>query len=533
MDKMPEKKKTIWLASSDNENRRILTDKLKKQNYAVTLFEDGITAAEGLKKNRPDFFILDFLLDIIDGMKFCEYLKRDSRHKDIPVILLLSEDAPDDFTSTADLILRKKDKENLALKLLAALSSLANGKDFPVHFWENADRRSPQIRQAPPEIFELKARFDAVFEKNVAGILEIDDKRRIISMNSKMEEILQLPILDLIGDFIFARFPLWKNGLKESLTAGESAEKSLILEHGGRYFETKTSYVAKDDKKRGHFLMFFDVTERQLYQKKLLSHAEELEKEVERRLHQIRTANSELERLNRLRSEFLSNISHEMRTPLATIKGFTETLMNRDVKPDDRKEFLGIIASESARLEKIVNEILDITQIQQGFMKKQLAFTVFDINGELDYVVKLLDPAAQKKKIRLLVAEKPGKLKINADRDRIRQVLINIIENAVKFSPDGTDVILKLRREKREAVFSCEDRGPGIPEAEKDKIFEKFYMVDGSDRRTQKGTGVGLFIADNIVKLHNGKIEVSSGKRKGCAFTVRLPVNVRNIREDL
>jgi len=530
---MPEKKITIWLASSDSENRRILSEKLKKQDYQVKLFENGISAAQELKKNLPDFFVIDFLLDIIDGMKFCEYLKRDFRYKSIPVILLLSEDAPEDFISMADLILRKKDKENLALKLLAALSSLINGEAFPVHLWENADRRSPQIRQALPEIFELRERFDAVFEKNVAGILEIDDKRRIISMNSRMEEILQRPILDLIGDHLFTRFPLWKSSLKQYLAAGKVTEKSLILEHNGRYFETKTSYLIKDDKKSGHFLMFFDVTERQLYQKKLLSYAEELEKEVERRLHQIRTANSELERLNRLRSEFLSNISHEMRTPLATIKGFTETLMNRDVNPEVRKEFLEIIASESARLEKIVNEILDITQIQQGLMKKQLALTFFDISAELDYVVKLLDPAAQKKKIRIIIAEGSAGFKIKADRDRIRQVLINIIENAVKFSPDGTDVILKLRREKREAVFSCEDQGPGIPEAEKEKIFEKFYMVDGSDRKTKKGTGVGLFIADNIVKLHNGRIEVSSGKRKGCAFTVRLPMSTRNIRENL
>jgi signal transduction histidine kinase/CheY-like chemotaxis protein len=530
---MPEKKMTIWFASSDSENRKILSDKLKKQNYQVKLFENGISAAEELKKNLPDYFIMDFLLDIIDGMKFCEYLKRDSRYKNIPVILLLREDAPDDFRSKADLILRKKDKENLVLKLLAALSSLINGEAFPVHLWENADRRSPQIKQVSPEIFELRGRFDSVFEKNVAGILEIDDKQRIISMNSRMEEILQQPVLDLIGDNLFKRFPLWKKSLKEYLATGEVAEKSIIHEHNGRYFETRTSYVVKDDKKSGHFLMFFDVTERQLYQKKLLSHAEELEKEVERRLHQIRTANSELERLNRLKSEFLSNISHEMRTPLATIKGFTETLMNRDVKPDDRREFLGIIASESARLEKIVNEILDITQIQQGLMKRQLALTCFNISAELDYVIKLLDPVAKKKKIRIIIAEDFSGLKIKADRDRIRQVLINIIENAVKFSPDATDIILKLIRDKREVVFSCEDQGPGIPEAEKERIFEKFYMVDGSDRRSQKGTGVGLFIADNIVKLHNGKIEVSSGKRKGCTFIVRLPVNIRNIREDL
>jgi PAS domain S-box-containing protein len=530
---MLKKKMTIWLASSDNENRRALSDKLKKQDFPVKLFENGIRLAEELKKNLPDFFVIDFLLDIIDGMKFCEYLKRDSRYKNIPVILLLSEDAPDDFRSMADLILRKKDKENLALKLLAALSSLINGEAFPVHLWEKADKISPQIKYVPPETFELRKRFDAVFEKNVAGILEIDDRQRIISMNSRMEEILQLPVLDLIGDHLFTRFPLWKSNLKEYLTAGEVTEKSIIVEHNGRYFETKTSYVVKDEKKSGHFLMFFDVTERQLYQKKLLSHAEELEKEVEKRLHQIRAANSELERLNKLRSEFLSNISHEMRTPLATIKGFTETLMNRDVIPDVRKEFLGIIASESARLEKIVNEILDITQIQQGLMKRQLALTVFCLSAELEYVVKMLDPVAQKKKIRFVIADNSAELKIKADRDRIRQVLINIIENAVKFSPNGTDVILKMYREKHEAVFSCQDQGPGIPEDEKDKIFEKFYMVDGSDRRSQKGTGVGLFIADSIVRLHNGKIEVSSGKRKGCTFTVRLPVNIRNIREDL
>jgi signal transduction histidine kinase len=90
-----------------------------------------------------------------------------------------------------------------------------------------------------------------------------------------------------------------------------------------------------------------------------------------------------------------------------------------------------------------------------------------------------------------------------------------------------------LEKNKREVMFFCEDKGPGIPESERDKVFEKFYMVDGSDRRIEKGTGVGLFIANNIVKLHKGKIEILPGKRKGSIFVVRLPKDIGDIREDI
>ena len=530
---MPEKKKTIWLASSDTFTRKLLNESLRKQNYPIKLFESGMKAAEGLKKARPEYLILDFLLDVIDGAKLCEYLKSDARYKKIPVILLLSDDAPDKFESKADILLRKRDMENLALKVVAALSALINDEEFPVQLWEKADKKLIQTGAAALELFALKNKFDAVFEKNVAGILELDGEGRIVSMNAMMESILEIPILDIIGDNIFKRFPQWQNNLKLALNDKSGLHSETILDYGGRYYEAKLSTIAGDNKKSGLFLMFFDITDRQIYQKKLQSHAEELEREVEKRLLQIQTTNAEVERLNQLKSEFLSNVSHEMRTPLATIKGFTETLILREVNPDVRKEFLGIIETESKRLEKIVNDILDITKIQQGLMKKQLTMTLFNLGDELEYIIKLLAPMAQKKNIKLEYTQSDGNWKIRADRDRIKQVLINIIENSIKFSGDGTKVSLWLEKNKREVLFYCEDRGPGIPEAERDKIFEKFYMVDGSDRRIEKGTGVGLFIANSIVQLHKGKIEILPGKRKGSIFVVRLPKDVGNIREEV
>lgn len=519
---MHENNKTIWLATSDAAVGKILQDRIKRQNFSLSRFDSGVKAAVELKKRQPDFFILDFQLNSIDGAKFCEYIKRDERYRRISLILLLSEDAPSDFESSADVVLHKMDLENLPLKVLAALSAIIHDEKFPAQLWENADKRTRQTLSGRVEFFDLKNKFDSVFEKNVAGAAEIDDKDRIISVNPVMESILKMPVLDIIGENIYKRFPSLKVSMKNRKAAGEA----VILEYEGRYFEAMLTSDMHKETKGGYFLMLFDITERQAYQEKQKSYAEELEKEVEKRLLQVKTANSELERLSRLKSEFLSNVSHEMRTPLATIKGFTETLQKRDVDAENRSEFLNIIATETARLEKIVNNILDITQIQQGLMKKHLVKSVFDLRDELDYVIKLTTPMAQKKCIKLLFKRASSPLKISADRDRIRQVLINIIENAVKFSSSETEVILRLSGDKGYAVFECEDKGPGIPEDEKGKIFEKFYMVDGSDRRTEKGTGIGLFIADSIAKLHNGKIDVMPGKRKGSVFILRLPLNL-------
>lgn len=529
---MPDIKKTIWLASSDVTTKKILYDRLRKQNYAAKLFESGIKITDSLKKNLPDYFLLDFNLDVIDGAKLCEFLKGDARYKRIPVILLLSEDTPENFESQADILLIKRDRENLVLKVIAALSALINNEVFPAQLWEKADKKMGHPGSAPVELFDLKNKFDAVFEKNVAGMLELDGNGRIISMNAMMESILKIPVLDIIGDNIFKVFPHWQSQLKSSFNDKSGFHSETILEHNGRYYEAKLSSVSGRSGKSGKFLMFFDITERQIYQKKLFSHTEELEGEVEKRLLQIRTTNAELGRLNQLKSEYLSNVSHEMRTPLATIKGFTETLLIRDVKPEVRKEFLGIIATETERLEKIVNDILDITKIQQGLMKKQLTMTRFNLADELKYTVKLLSPMAQKKKIKLEYTGSDGICKITADKDRIKQVLINIIENSIKFSKDGATVLLWVEKNKREVSFFCEDQGPGIPKGERTKVFEKFYMADGSDRKTEKGTGVGLFIANNIVKLHNGKIEILSGKRKGSIFVVRLPRDAGDCLEE-
>jgi CheY-like chemotaxis protein len=211
---MPEKKKIIWFASSDTSTRKIVYDVLRKQNHSVKLFESGIRMAEGFKKGRPEYLILDFLLEVIDGAKLCEHLKGDTRYKNIPVILLLSEDTPESFESQADILLRKRDKENLALKVVAAISSLINDEEFPVQLWEKADKKQGHVESAPLELFGLKNKFDAVYEKNVAGILELDNEKRIVSMNAMMESILGIPVLDIIGDNILKKFPKWQSELK-------------------------------------------------------------------------------------------------------------------------------------------------------------------------------------------------------------------------------------------------------------------------------------------------------------------------------
>jgi|GEM_PF-6843845 len=520
--------KKVWIASGDRETLSSLYKSLKKKGLKPSKFSDGVDIIKRLVNGAPDLIIIDFILDSLDGAKLSRLLKSDRRYKEIPIIFLLAEEAMQIFNPPADITLTKISSENLHLKILAALSSIEGGKEFPSALWDEADKGSIKGDAAPKEMFILKNKLDAVFEENVSGIMELNNVLTIISINIAMERILGRPALDIIGNSFYREFPEWKKKIVLSPGKSLKIKNPVLLDYNNIILEASVSMTGAADAPLGYYIMFNDVTERQKYQEKLTEYTERLEEEVEQRVHEIKMTNRELERLNRMKSEFLSNVSHEMRTPLATIKGFTETLLNREVSADIQREFLGIISSESNRMERIVGDILDITSIKQGITKKRLNFTKFDLVDELKTVLKILKPLSDKKSITMKQKHNPAEISIKGDRDRIRQVFINIIENAIKFSPERSIIKIGLSENGKQAVFSCADQGAGIPRDKKDRIFEKFYMIDGSDRRAHRGTGVGLYIASEIVKLHNGEIMVDTHKRIGSRFIVKLPLNPNN-----
>ena len=237
---------------------------------------------------------------------------------------------------------------------------------------------------------------------------------------------------------------------------------------------------------------------------------------------------TELRRLQRIRAEFVDNLSHELRTPITTVRLLAETLtreMDGVAASDRAREMVGKIDVETGHLAQMVGELLDLTKIEQG--AAPLYLDDVDMGPVVQASLDRLTLFAERQGVSL-IAERPHEpLWIRGDEDRLSQVLVNLIHNAVKFSPPGSQVVARTDAVGSECVVSIEDHGVGIPRAEVDRVFERFYKVDKARVRGRGGTGLGLAIARHIVEGHGGRIWVESVEGQGSTFRFAIPLRDR------
>ena len=227
--------------------------------------------------------------------------------------------------------------------------------------------------------------------------------------------------------------------------------------------------------------------------------------------------------ISRMKSEFVSNVSHELKTPLALIRMFGETLDSGIVNEEkDKQKFYSIIRKESERLTHLINNVLDFSRMDAGVKEYnfQEADLVEVVRGSLEaYKFQISDNGFQ---IEIELPDEPLILKI--DKDSISQVLLNLLNNAVKYSDEEKHILVKVQKDSTSASISIADRGVGIPKDELKKIFDKFYRVSTARTKETRGSGLGLTLAKHIVEAHGGTIEVESEVGKGSIFTVRIPL---------
>jgi len=227
-------------------------------------------------------------------------------------------------------------------------------------------------------------------------------------------------------------------------------------------------------------------------------------------------------KLEHLRKEFISNVSHELRTPLSYLQGFTEAILDGVIQePEEKEKYLNIILEETLRLRRLVNELLDLSQMESGnfTLKKEK----ISLNNLIERVVKKAGPYAAKKQIKINYQLQDIPL-VMADEDRIQQVLINLIDNAIKHTGYGNEILVHSKSYAEGVAVSVKDHGPGIPEDEIDFIWERFYKVDKSRARDKGGTGLGLAIVKNIINAHGGKVEARNCPEGGIEFSFYLPL---------
>jgi two-component system phosphate regulon sensor histidine kinase PhoR len=234
-------------------------------------------------------------------------------------------------------------------------------------------------------------------------------------------------------------------------------------------------------------------------------------------LHDI----TDLRQADQMRRDFVANVSHELRTPLTAIKGYAETLLGGGLTdPARAAEFVEVIARHTERLGALIEDLLDLAAVEQGEARVELASVPLgDVVSQAEAVVR----AAAAEKGLAVQVELPDALpQVRADRDRLAQVLINLLDNAVKFTPPGGRVGVAAGSSNGLVTIAVSDTGVGIPPGDLPRIFERFYRVDRSRDRREGGTGLGLAIAKHLTQAMGGQIEVESRPGSGSTFRVTL-----------
>ncbi|WP_188453436.1 two-component system histidine kinase PnpS [Virgibacillus oceani] len=333
-----------------------------------------------------------------------------------------------------------------------------------------------------------------VIDNTQSGLVLLDEKGYIHLVNRKFISIFGNTAKDYIGYLYYdvlnneqihrtvQQTFLYEENVKESFTQLIGLDKKYIEIVGAPIFNERKIL-------KGAVLVFYDITE--------------------------------LKKLEIMRKDFVANVSHELKTPITSIKGFAETLLDGAMHDERANErFLKIIYEESNRLQLLIEDLLTLSRLEKDEFR--LNVSEITIDEVLSDIMPLMKHQADKKHIHLTVSQEPG-LMIKADVERLKQVFINILANAISYTPENGEVTLLVKETDDYIQLSVEDTGIGIPEDAIPRIFERFYRVDKARSRNTGGTGLGLAIVKHIIEVHNGTITVESELNKGTAFHVYFP----------
>ena len=234
---------------------------------------------------------------------------------------------------------------------------------------------------------------------------------------------------------------------------------------------------------------------------------------------------TELKKLEIMRKDFVANVSHELKTPITSIKGFAETLLESDMDSEaERNDFLNIIYTESHRLQLLIEDLLTLSKLEKENFP--LVLTKTDLNALVEEVIPVIKQKAEEKQLSLSY-HMEKRITITADKERVKQIFINLLDNAINYTPSHGKVHLNVTTDDEWVYIRVTDNGIGIDQKALDRIFERFYRVDKARSRNTGGTGLGLAIVKHIVEVHEGDIEIESELNKGTTIQVYLPIDIK------
>jgi two-component system phosphate regulon sensor histidine kinase PhoR len=380
--------------------------------------------------------------------------------------------------------LTKKDyKSRVTIKTTGEMEQLADAV--------NELARSLQTQME--EIRENQQRLTGVLSNMVSGVMLINTDGRIMLVNRAMEEMIASTSNQLMGKL---HIEAGKNFGLSQLIGRTLKEGVSIHEEVHVYFPAERildAHVAPSIGENGEIRGVITV------------------------LHDI----TEIRRLEKMRSEFVANVSHELKTPVTSLKGFAETLLDGAMHDEEvLRSFLTIMLEESERLHRLIADILDLSKIEQH--RLPLNPVKLDIVNLIHETVSTLREEVYKKNLVIELPEVEN-LMMEADKDRLQQIILNLVANALAYTPEGGTITVDVKDIGQEVKLAVKDTGIGISKKDLPRIFERFYRVDKARSRQSGGTGLGLAIVKHLVESHHGRIKVESEEGKGTSFMITLP----------
>ncbi len=362
-----------------------------------------------------------------------------------------------------------------------------NGDDEIGSLTKDFNYMSEALETSMIQMAAEKNKVETVLLYMTDGVMAFDSDGRVIHMNPAATKLLELTENDVQNfDSFFEKLGLDVNLGQFLYLATEPFERSVDV--GEKHFRVYFAPLEKNGKVSGVVAVFHDYTRQQ--------------------------------KLDDARREFVANVSHELRTPITVVKSYTETLMDYREHDETEGHFLNVINEETDRMTRLIRDLLALSKLDNNKEMKKLPFGLAELVKSVCERVAI-EASEHKQTIESEIDETVGN--ILGDRDRIEQVLVNIVGNAVKYTPDGGKIRVALRKTEDEAIISVKDNGIGIPKEDQERIFERFYRVDKARSRAMGGTGLGLAIAKEIVDAHGGKIGLESVEGEGTTVTISIP----------
>lgn len=357
---------------------------------------------------------------------------------------------------------------------------------------EILNQMSDELSQKIAQISEEKSQLDSILSSMVEGVLAVDSSGKVLLVNKTLSQVFNLSSANYGKPYYeVIRNPELNQFIQEVLTNPKEKRKEVSFFHPEeKDFMVQSALV--EQKRKGSISLLFvfhDVTE--------------------------------FKKTERVRKDFVANVSHELRTPLTSIKGFVEALRDGAINdPEKSLQFLSIISQHSDRMNKIVTDLLQLSRIESKDFT--LKIELFFLKELFDEVFATLKNSAQDKSQILEISLPSHDLQISADRHWITQALTNLVDNAIKYTPEKGKIKIEARDKGESVEIVVIDNGIGVPQKDLPRIFERFYRVDKGRSRESGGTGLGLSIVKHIIEAHGGKVEVKSQEGKGSEFSFTL-----------